>query len=112
MCWAFKGIININTENNIILGSVNSGLIINNIIKDNNYLPLNLCSKYKIFNLNIKKKIYNNKTFNELNKYLLPNYDIIKININELFKMLDIDENNKYKIICDIFTKYIKIKNY
>ena len=112
MCWVFKGIININTENNIILGSVNSGLIINNIIKDNNYLPLNLCSKYKIFNLNIKKKIYNNKTFNELNKYLLPNYDIIKININELFKMLDIDENNKYKIICDIFTKYIKIKNY
>jgi hypothetical protein len=109
--FVFKNNIKINFNSKIKLGFDNNEVIITKLLKDNNYNIFNLPSTNKVFNLNENMIVYMDKETLNQPYYLLPNYLIINSNLEEIFKILNINNDEKYKIISNIFTKYIKILN-
>jgi hypothetical protein len=125
--WIFKSPIKINNQiefeklKNIYLYDKFSHLYFNKILKDNGYNIINNSKKYKIIrilhenNLDSRllfdKNMSNNNITNLDNIYLLPDNEIMdKISFEQLLKLVQIDDNELYKLKCDIFDKYLKNK--
>jgi hypothetical protein len=95
----------------IKLGYDNNEILITKLLKENNYNILNLPSEHKIYNLNEKSMVYIDKSYENKDYYLLPNFSIVNLSFNEILSILKLDDKQKYKTICELFTKYIKIQN-
>lgn len=126
--WMFKAplnleIDNINNLNNIYFYNQHSHLFFNKILKNNNYNIINNSKKYKIIRIlhenNLESRLLfdnvgnsNNNQITDLDSiYLLPDNEILdKISFEQLLKLVQIDENELYKLKCDIFDKYFKNK--
>jgi hypothetical protein len=122
--WFFKSPININDCDFEIglLGCDNA--IADRIIKSG-YKVLNKAIEYKLLHVDlIKGKDSTNflefhKQNNNINKnpeakgqYLLPIYElVIDVSLDNFIKQLNLTQHDKYKLICDIMSMKIKIKN-
>ena len=100
-----------NNNNKIKLGYDNNEVIITKLLKDNNYKIINLPSNNKVYNMNNNLSVYIDEDTSNEPYYLLPNYLIINNNLEEIFKILNLNDEEKYKTISYLFTKYIKILN-
>lgn len=123
--WIFKSPLKLNLEKNLNIDlnkiyfyDKNSHLFLNKVLKDNDYNIINNSKKYKIIrilhenNLDSRLLYDNNSNITNLdNIYLLPDNEILeKITFEQLLNMVKVDENELYKIKCDIFDKYLKNK--
>ena len=123
--WLFKSPLNINNIENINIENINklffyekyNELYFNKLLKLNNYNIINYTTKYKIIRLLYEDNIENrlllkdNKNINNDDIYLIPDNKIINsLSIDKLLELYNIDNNDIYKIKCDIFNKYIKNK--
>jgi len=123
--WIFKSPLKLNLEKNLNIDlnkiyfyDKNSHLFLNKVLKDNDYNIINNSKKYKIIrilhenNLDSRLLYDNNSNITNLDTiYLLPDNEILeKITFEQLLNMVKVDENELYKIKCDIFDKYLKNK--
>jgi hypothetical protein len=94
-------------------------LSFNNVINDNNYILINNTKKYKIIRFMLDNNLNNrtliDKDLNEVidydNIYILPsNENIDNISIEQLIKLINLNENDIYSIKCYLFNKFLKNK--
>ena len=129
--WIFKAPLNLNIDNidninnidnidNIYFYNKYSHLFFNKILKNNNYNIINNSKKYKIIRIlhenNLDSRLlFDNSNNNQIidldHIYLLPDNEILdKISFEQLLKLVQINENELYKLKMDIFDKYLKNK--
>lgn len=116
--WVFKSPLNINLEllKNIYFYERFSELILNNILKINNYKIINDTNKYKVLriltdnNIEYRQILNVNSVKRDINTFfLLPDEDSFnKIPIEHLIKIFNLDEQELYKLKCDLFNKYLR----
>ena len=114
----FKSPLNINTEyiDKLFFYEKYNELYFNKLLNLNNYNIINYTTKYKIIRLLYENDIENRLLLkdNNINKddiYLIPDNQIINsLSIDKLLELYNIDDNDIYKIKCDIFNNYIKNK--
>ena len=107
-----------NNLSNIYFYDYLSNLYFNNEINNNNYILINNTKKYKIIRFMLDNQINNrplidtnNKKIDYNNMYLLPSNEIIdNITIEQLTKMINLDENDIYSIKCFLFNTFLKNK--
>jgi hypothetical protein len=124
--WLFKGPMDVK-DCDFEIGVLGCDNAIAHRLHNSGYMVINKPLEYKIFHHDIVrgKNTQNFKDFhkdtsqNKLKKSpeklgyrLLPNYDdIINISLDNLIKQLHFSKDEKYDIICKIFTKKIAINN-
>ena len=122
--WIFETplILNDNSLNklsNVYFYNYLSNLSFNNVINDNNYILINNTKKYKIIRFMLDNNLNNrtliDKDLNEVidydNIYILPsNENIDNISIEQLIKLINLNENDIYSIKCYLFNKFLKNK--
>jgi hypothetical protein len=116
--WIFKSPLNINLEllKNIYFYERFSELELNNILKINNYKIINDTNKYKVLriltdnNIEYRQILNVNSVKRDINTFfLLPDEDSFnKIPIEHLIKIFNLDEQELYKLKCDLFNKYLR----
>ena len=116
--WIFKSPLNINLEllKNIYFYERFSELILNNVLKINNYKIINNTNKYKVLriltdnNIETRKILNINTVKRDVNTFfLLPDEDSFnKIPIEHLIKIFNLDEQELYNLKCDLFNKYLR----
>lgn len=112
----------------IVIGTLGCDNAFAKEIKNSNYIPINSPNKYKILHYD-KCRNKNGTNFKDFSKKYEQNKGIINNNLQEHSYYLcpDIDKFNnieylvnnilhlnryqKYEIVCDILSKYIKVKN-
>jgi hypothetical protein len=95
-----------------------SNLYFNNEINNNNYVLINNSKKYKIYRFMLDNQINNRPLINYPNNsrdnndiYILPSNDTVDdISVEQLIKIINLDENDIYSIKCYLFNKYLKNK--
>ena len=125
--WIFETPLVLNNESlnrlsNVYFYDYLSNLYFNNEINNNHYILINNTKKYKIIRFMLDNQINNrpliDKDINIKNNmidynsiHLLPSNDIIdNISIEQLIKMINLDENDIYSIKCFLFNKFLKNK--
>ena len=125
--WFFIAPIKIPDDCDFLIGTLGCDNAIADRFYKTGYIPLNLANEYKIFHfdvcrkkngknfLNFSKEYESNKKVKNCNpekrgQRLCPEIDKID-NIDNLVSQLKLDRYQRYEIICDIFSKYIKINN-
>jgi hypothetical protein len=121
--WIFKSPLNLSDDNlnfleNKYLYDSFSHLFLNKILYDNNYKIINDNTKYKIIRILYENNIdnrpllnYNVKIEDSNDFYLLPDKNNIEsIPFEHIIRMANLDNDEVYKLKCDIFDKYIKQK--
>ena len=110
---------NSNNLDNIYFYNKYSHLFFNKILKNNNYNIINNSKKYKIIRIlhenNLDSRLLfdnSNNQITDLNSiYLLPDNEILdRISFEQLLKLVQVDENELYKLKSEIFDKYFKNK--
>jgi ribosomal protein S24E len=113
---------------NIIIGTLGCDNAVAKEMNTAKYMLINSPNTYKIFHydqcrkkngtnfkqfstLYEKNKGINNDNIEKHGSYLCPDIDQINSIDFVVDKMLFLNKNQKYKIICDILSEYIKIKN-
>lgn len=124
--WFFTPTIKL-TDVDFSVGTLGCDNAIAHRLKLNGYLPINSPNEYKIFHYDVCRKKnganaleFSKKDESEKNvkndhpelrgQYLCPDIDMIS-SIDEVATMLKLNKIQKYEIMCDMFSKYIKIKN-
>jgi hypothetical protein len=124
--WFFFTPLELNQESmnkleNIYFYDYLSNLYFNNEIKENNYILINNTKNYKIIRFMLDNQIYNRPLIdknlnNSLSKnfdniYLLPSNEILdNITLEQLIKLINLNDNENYLIKCELFNKYLKNK--
>jgi len=124
--WFFFTPLQLNQESmnkleNIYFYDYLSNLYFNNEIKENNYILINNTKNYKIIRFMLDNQIYNRPLVdknlnNSLSKnidniYLLPSNEILdNITLEQLIKLINLNDNENYLIKCELFNKYLKNK--
>lgn len=124
--WVFKGGLIIDC--NISIGSYKSNIIFAKHIYDKGIIPINDSSQFKIFHVDNKRNVNNNNhntvietelknglrqngnTINDINsyKYYVPDINgINNITIDQLCSQLKLSDIDKYKLKCELLTKYL-----
>lgn len=110
-----------------LVGTLGCDNAIADRLKKSGYIPVNSPNKCKIFHydvcrkktgenaLNFSKKYEETKQVKNTHpekdgQYLCPDIDMVN-SIDELADMFKMNKFQKYEIICDIFSKCLKIKN-
>jgi len=116
--WLFRSPLNIQTDKlaEIYLYNTLSHLYLNKILIDNGYNISNNSKKYKIIRILYENNLesrpllnFDVSISNSDNIYLLPDNDSIdSISVENIIKLANIDNEELYKLKCDIFDKYIK----
>jgi hypothetical protein len=116
--WLFKSPLNIQTDKlaEIYLYDGLSHLYLNKTLIDNGYNISNNSKKYKIIRILYENNLesrpllnFDVSITNSDNIYLLPDSDSIdSISVENIIKLANIDNEELYKLKCDIFDKYIK----
>ena len=125
--WFFKSPIFVSLEKcDFEIGRPGCDNAIAHRIKSSGYIPWNPSNEYKIFHYDICRgktgANYLQKTYEEESRknknvfpeedgcYLLPDKDTIK-SVDQVVNGLKLNDFQKYEIICDVMSKYIKINN-
>jgi hypothetical protein len=116
--WILKSPLNINLNllEKVYFYEKFSELVLNNILKNNNYKIMNDSNKYKILriltdnNIEYRSILNVNSEKKDINNFfLLPDEDSFsKIPIEQLIKIINIDEKELYNLKCYLFNKYLK----
>lgn len=102
------------------MGKLGSDNAIADRIKNSGYIPINSPNQFKIYHFDVcRGKTGSN--FLQVQKpnpekpedrgyYLLPDIDAVR-SVDHLIEALGLGSVHKYRVICDIMSKYIEIKN-
>lgn len=105
---------------NFKMGKLGSDNAIGDRIKNSGYIPINSPNQYKIYHYDVcrgktgsnylQHQTPNAEKPEDRGYYLLPDIDSVN-SVDQLIKALGLGELHKYRVICDIMSKYIEIKN-
>ena len=122
-CWIYNNIKTDKINKNLIIGNIWNDIIFNNNLKESGYDIVNNGKSLPLIHLDtyiISKKKYidpirvlnNNIDINKEKYYLLPDLSCSKdISLDNLANKLSINNNDIYKLKCELMSKYIKINN-
>lgn len=117
--WVFKTPILVK-DANFKMGKLGSDNAIADRIKSSGYIPINSPNQFKLYHFDVCRgktgsNFLTNHTPNpekpeDRGYYLLPDIDAVR-SIDNLISALGLGSVHKYRVICDIMSKYIEIKN-
>jgi hypothetical protein len=117
--WLFKTPMNVK-DADFKYGKLGSDNAIADRIKNSGYIPINSPNQFKLYHFDVcRGKTGDN--FLQLQKpnpekpedrgyYLLPDIDAVR-SVDHLIDALGLGSVHKYRVICDIMSRYIEIKN-
>ena len=58
-----------------------------------------------------KRRSIENKHPEEKGQYLLPDLDFCERSVDKLMEKMNLDDVQKYMVMCDVMSKFLKINN-
>lgn len=116
--WVFKSPINIEIDScQFAVNETHSDVSISYCLKKSNYILLNNQNEFKLYRYNTKNMELTQKGI-LTNYYLLPDIDSfvisnggkVDVSIDDAAKYLGLVTLQKYEIICDMFSKHVKLQ--
>jgi hypothetical protein len=117
--WLFKTPMNVK-DADFKMGKLGSDNAIADRIKNSGYIPINSPNQFKLYHFDVCRG-KTGANFLDVQKpnpekpedrgyYLLPDIDAVR-SVDHLIDALGLGSVHKYRVICDIMSKYIEIKN-
>jgi hypothetical protein len=124
--WIFRAPLEHISNCNFRVGTLGCDNAIAHRIKQAGYLPVNAPQQFKIFHIDrARGKTFQNQ--HEIHKqerqergpgshpevegqYLLPDMDMIR-SVDQLLQSLKASDLQRYEVICDVFSKFVKLHN-
>jgi len=125
--WVWRSPITIN-DCDFEIGMLGCDNAIADRIKNSGKVPFNCPLLYRIFHYDLcrnksgenfmdihekdkKRRSIENKHPEEKGQYLLPDLDFCERSVDKLMEKMNLDDVQKYMVMCDVMSKFLKINN-